>query len=69
MPDGSKLPTRFDKLCEGLSIFARYPEPSVDAQHDIIYAGGGGSVTPEDEKRLIELGWSSEEEQYWGFFT
>ena len=61
--------TRIEELIAGLQIVAKYPHPSVDAQHDIIYALAS-DVSEEDKKFMLDNGWHWEDEyECFGFFT
>ena len=58
------------EMAEAFTIFAKYEGDSLHAEHDILYAGPSdiASMSPEDVKRLDELGWFIEDES-WAKFT
>jgi hypothetical protein len=67
-----------NEVIEGLQILKKYAgenSSSIDAQHDVIYAGPSldeleGRLTEEDRKRLDELGWHEDTEgECWARFT
>ncbi len=68
-----------DEVIEGLQILKKYVKKERDvglsAEHDVIYAGPmldelEGKLTPEDKKRLEELGWHEDSEgECWARFT
>ena len=65
---------RIDQFAEGLTILAKYDQDgfSVQAQHDVIYAGpsDANAVSPGDRARLEELSWHINSEfGCWAKFT
>jgi hypothetical protein len=50
---------KINEVIQGLKVFAKYhnQDPSVYAEHDIIYAGTGGYLTEADTTELEALGW------------
>ena len=51
------------KMIEAFTIFRRYEDGDIAAEHDIIYAGPAPNDVSEDDKlKLAELGWHVEEE-------
>lgn len=61
-----------DEVIEGLKILKTYGAGSIDAQHDIIYAGPDedSKMSKEDVKKLKELGWHYDKEfSCWARFT
>lgn len=62
--------TTFEKVLKGLQIIAKYPEPSLDAQHDELYAGCESDVSDRDAAELESLGWREfEGRSSWVRFT
>jgi hypothetical protein len=63
----------FNRINEGLNIFAKYPGATIHAEHDVIYAGCDGDdesyLSEEDKNRLMDLGWSRNDEGGWEAFT
>ena len=61
------------KIIEGLKILLKYyPNAEVDAQHDVLLAGGPkpDQIKDEDRQELKNLGWSySISEESWRRFT
>ena len=65
---------KWSEWAESFTIFAKYGDEDymVCAEHDIVYAGPhdfGDKITPEDIKRLDELGWIPSEEGGFSKFT
>jgi hypothetical protein len=59
------------RVIAGLQILAKYSD-SVDAQHDVIYAGPGDSsvISREDAAELERIGWHYESDvDSWAVFT
>ena len=55
----------FKKVVEGLNILVKYPNSSISAEHDQIWAGPfENEVKPEDKEKLEELGWSIKDDCY-----
>jgi hypothetical protein len=64
--------SRAGKLVAGLQLMMIHGPVDVDAQHDVIYAGGGdGEGLPDSLASSLEgLGWHWDDEyECWGFFT
>lgn len=54
-----------DDLIEALKILNKYPDVSITAEHDQIWAGPrADEVSFEDRKRLEELDWFEDEELF-----
>jgi hypothetical protein len=61
-----------NEVLGGLQILAKYNGEKHDicAAHDIIYAGAGVEVTPEEAVELDKLGWFFEKEfESWARFV
>lgn len=60
------------EVIDGLTILMKHGAISVEAQHDILYAGPGidGELTDEEKAKLEQLGWHFDEEtDSWARFT
>lgn len=60
------------EVIEGLQILEKYGAGEMSADHEVIYAGPdlSATISPEDLKRLDELGWfESEEFDCWSMFV
>lgn len=58
-------------FAEGVAILAKYVDPEgydVRAEHDEIWMGGDEVLSPEDDARLIGLGWRKAPEGGWSCF-
>ena len=60
----------WDSFRAGIEILDQYPECSVHAEHDQLWAGppDAGTVSAEDRERLEELGWFVDEDS-WSCYT
>lgn len=56
------------KIIKGLEIVNKGTDIWLAAEHDVLYAGSKG-LTEEDNKELLELGWSNDEPNNWFTFV
>jgi hypothetical protein len=62
--------SKFNQILGGLSILNTYPDPMFSCDHDQIWAGPEVEVSPDDAKKLEELGWFySVHEDSWSIFV
>lgn len=60
---------KVDQIIEGLNIFKKYGEVSIQAEHDELFAGPvSQEVSTDDRKRLEEIGWR-DGDTGWSIFT
>lgn len=56
---------QFKKVVEGLQVLVQYPNGSISAEHDRIWAGPfEEDITTNDKEKLEELGWSIDCDTY-----
>jgi hypothetical protein len=73
--------TNFEQVIRGLQIIGKYPQPNIDAQHDIIYASYKcehdedynfiDCMTKEDGREMKKCGWHKNEDEigHWERFV
>lgn len=63
---------QIDMIIQGLQILAKYKQPDISAEHDVICAGPslGTEVSFEDAEALDALGWHHDSElECWARFV
>ena len=60
---------RIEEVAAGLQIIAKYPNPDINAEHDVIYARCDGDMGHQDETALKEASWHISEYGGWEYFV
>jgi hypothetical protein len=63
---------KIDKIIKGLQLLQAYGAHTVEAQHDVIFAGVNDNIfiSEKDKQKLISWGWHySTEYNCWQIFT